>query len=104
VLIVPAFQSLFGPIDHLLGHHRRYSKATLSRLADQAGFRVAKLRYMNVIGFFGWWLNARVLRRTEQSEAQIAVFDSLVVPIQSAVERWIEPPCGQSIFAVLEKL
>src|SRR5688572_19869622 len=26
VLIIPAFQALYGPIDHLLGHYRRYTK------------------------------------------------------------------------------
>jgi ubiquinone/menaquinone biosynthesis C-methylase UbiE len=103
VLIVPAFQSLFGPIDQKLGHYRRYSKSMLRDLAEQTGFRVMRLRYMNLIGFFGWWFNARVSKRTEQSEAQIAVFDSLVVPIQAAIEALIEPPWGQSIFTVLEK-
>lgn len=103
VLLVPAFQSLFGPIDYKLGHYRRYSKAMLRGLAEETGFRVARLRYTNVAGFFGWWFNARVLPRTEQSEGQIALFDSLVVPIQSAIEGWIEPPFGQSVFAVLEK-
>jgi SAM-dependent methyltransferase len=103
VLIVPAFQSLFGPIDHKLGHYRRYSKQMMRGLAERTGFRVAQLRYMNIVGFFGWWVNARVLRRTEQSEGQIALFDKAIVPLQAAMERWIEPPCGQSIFAVLEK-
>ena len=72
-------------------------------LAERTGFRVAQLRYMNIVGFFGWWVNARVLRKTEQSEGQIALFDKMIVPLQAAMERWIEPPCGQSIFAVLEK-
>jgi len=103
VLIVPAFQSLFGPIDHKLGHYRRYSKQMMRGLAERTGFRVAQLRYMNIVGFFGWWVNARVLRKTEQSEGQIALFDKMIVPLQAAMERWIEPPCGQSIFAVLEK-
>jgi hypothetical protein len=60
-------------------------------------------RYMNVVGFFGWWVNARVLKKTEQSEQQIAVFDSLLVPVISRVEAAVPPPFGQSIFAVVEK-
>jgi hypothetical protein len=67
------------------------------------GLRVKKLRYMNVAGFFGWWLNARVFRREEQSEAQIGFFDRMVVPVASRLEALIAPPFGQSIFAVLEK-
>jgi 2-polyprenyl-3-methyl-5-hydroxy-6-metoxy-1,4-benzoquinol methylase len=103
VLIVPAFESLYGPIDEKLGHYRRYRKQSLAAVAGRAGFRPEVLRYMNSAGFFGWWFNARVAKRTAQSEAQIAVFDALVVPVLSRVERWIEPPLGQSIFAVLQK-
>jgi SAM-dependent methyltransferase len=103
VLIVPAFESLYGPIDERLGHYRRYGKRSLASLAEGAGFRPEVLRYMNSAGFFGWWFNARVARRTAQSDAQIAVFDAVAVPALSRVERWIEPPVGQSIFAVLRK-
>ena len=48
-------------------------------------------------------MNARVFRRTAQSEAQISFFDRFIVPVQSKLESLAEPPCGQSIFAVLEK-
>ena len=103
VLIVPAFDALYGPIDRLLGHCRRYSKAALIRLARESGFQPRTLRYVNSIGFFGWWFNARVWKREEQSAAQIAAFDRFLVPVLSRAEQWIEPPVGQSIFAVLEK-
>lgn len=100
VLIVPAFKALYGPIDTLLGHYRRYSKQSFRKTAEGAGFQVKVLRYINSIGFFGWWFNARILKKTEQSEAQIKVFDRLV-PALSRLEARMEPPMGQSIFAVL---
>ena len=103
VLIVPAFESLHGPIDRLLGHYRRYTKTSMRRLAAAAGFRVPTLGYMNTIGFFGWWVNARILRRTEQSETQIRVFDRYIVPLMRRVETALPPPFGQSLFVVLEK-
>ncbi len=103
VLIVPAFQSLYGPIDERLGHYRRYNKKSLAAVAERAGFRVVEQRYMNAFGFFGWWFNAHVAGKTEQSERQIAVFDALVVPVLWRLERWKEPPFGQSLFATLHK-
>ena len=103
VLIVPAFQSLYGPIDAKLGHYRRYTKRSLAELAFSQGFEVTLLRYLHVVGCFGWWFNARVTKRTAQSQFQIALFDSFVVPFMSRIERLIEPPCGQSIFAVMVK-
>ena len=66
------------------------------------GFRVRHSRYFNSLGFLGWWVNARVLRRQRQSESQIELFDRVFVPALSRLERIIEPPFGQSIFSVLE--
>jgi SAM-dependent methyltransferase len=103
VLIVPAFASLYGPIDRNLGHYRRYSRSSFHRLAKRTGLRVRKLHYLNFIGFFGWWANARILKREVQSAAQIEVFDRWIVPGLSRAESWIRPPFGQSLFAVLEK-
>lgn len=103
VLLVPAFAALYGPIDHNLGHYRRYTKRSLAATARAAGLRPRLLRFMNFLGFFGWWANARLFRRTEQSDSQIAAFDRFVVPVERRLESWIEPPVGQSILAVLER-
>jgi len=102
VLLVPAFQALYGPIDKNLGHHRRYTRATIRRLAQQTGLRIRKVHYMNSLGFFGWWANAHILKREAQSERQIQIFDRYLVPPMSTIERLISPPFGQSLLAVLE--
>ena len=104
VFLLPAFESLYGPIDRNLGHFRRYSKQAWRTMADSAGFRVTHIRYFNLVGFFGWWTNARILHREAQSESQIDLFDRVVVPLMSRIEKWIEPPVGQSIFTVIEKM
>lgn len=103
VLIVPAFESLYGPIDRLLGHYRRYRRKSFETLAKACGLRVVKARYMNVIGFFGWWANSRVFHRTEQSAAQIEFFDRHLVPLQARLEQLVHPPFGQSLLFVLRK-
>jgi SAM-dependent methyltransferase len=102
LLIVPAYEALYGPIDHFLGHYRRYSKAPFAELASSLGFN-STMRFMNTVGCIGWWVNAKVLRRTEQSEDQIKFFDAAIVPVLSRLEAAVPPPFGQSIFAVLEK-
>lgn len=103
VLLAPACQALYGPIDEKLGHFRRYDRRGIRELAATAGLRVKKLRYVNSVGFLGWWMNAQLLRREAQSPAQIAIFDRLIVPPLSRLESLIPPPFGQSLFAVLEK-
>lgn len=104
VLMLPAFPALYGPIDRNLGHHRRYTRRSILDLADRAGMQLRRLRFMNAVGFFGWWANARIFRREEQSAAQIDVFDRWVVPVISRIEAIAPPPFGQSLLAVLERL
>jgi len=103
VLLVPAFEALYGPIDRNLGHCRRYNRPSLKHLAASARLEICKLRYWNFIGFFGWWINARVLRREAQSDRQIAIFDRCVAPVFEAIENAAPPPFGQSLLAVLRK-
>jgi 2-polyprenyl-3-methyl-5-hydroxy-6-metoxy-1,4-benzoquinol methylase len=103
VLLVPAFQSLYGPIDRNLGHYRRYRRDSLIRLAAASALEIRKLRYMNVIGFFAWWTNSHIFRREVQSAAQIEFFDRCVVPAASWIENRVAPPFGQSLLTVLQK-
>lgn len=102
VLLVPAFGFLYGPIDRNLGHVRRYRRRDVRTLAAAAGFAVRKARYINALGFFGWWANSWLFRREAQSELQISVFDRLV-PALARLEAAVPPPFGQSLLAVLEK-
>jgi SAM-dependent methyltransferase len=101
VLIVPAFPSLYGPVDRKLGHFRRYTTASLTRTAMMAGLSVKEMRYFNAAGFFGWWLNARLFKREAQSAGQIAFFDRWIVPAAARMEKIARPPFGQSLLAVL---
>lgn len=103
VLLVPAFQELYGAIDRNLGHCRRYSRGSIARLAEAAGLEIKKAHYMNSLGFFGWWANAHLFKREAQSERQIEFFDFYLVPWMSRLEELARPPFGQSLFVVLRK-
>lgn len=103
VLIVPAFQALYGPIDRNLGHYRRYNRKMAGELARVTGLRIRKAHYMNTVGFFGWWVNAHILKREAQSEGQIEFFDKYIVPPMAWIEGIVKPFFGQSLFLVLEK-
>ena len=103
VFIVPAFDALYGPVDRNLARFRRYSKPDFKAVATAAGFRLDVLKYVNFIGFFGWWFNGHVLNRQLNTAPQIFIYDTFFVPILSRLERIAEPPVGQSLFAVLCK-
>jgi SAM-dependent methyltransferase len=100
IILVPAFQALFGTVDESLGHFRRYRRQELTSKMHQAGFVVQRAFYMNVIGMLGWFTNNKILRRREESTKQILFFDRYVAPMAKRLERLIPPPFGLSLIAV----
>ena len=63
VVLVPAFQLLFGKRDVVAGHYRRYSKTRLVGLLREHGFEIERVRYWNAIGFLPYLVAERVFRR-----------------------------------------
>lgn len=103
VLLVPAFQFLYGTVDRSLQHYRRYTRKTLLPKLLAAGFVIDKSFYMNVIGTAGWFLNNRLLKRREESPRQILTFDRFVAPWADRIERLVPPPFGLSLIAICRK-
>jgi SAM-dependent methyltransferase len=103
VIFVPAFGLLMSALDRRLGHHRRYTTASLRKLLEGAGFTVTTLRYYNLTGFLGWLWRFRILGRTEQSRGLVRFFDRVILPVQLRLERALALPLGQSVYAVARK-
>jgi SAM-dependent methyltransferase len=98
VILVPALQGLYGSLDRELGHVRRYTRRTLADRMRQAGLRVERTFYFNLIGTLGWWVNARVRRTPRIPISQLRYFDAMV-PILS-LEDHLPLPLGQSVIAI----
>ena len=99
-IVVPAHELLHGRFDDLLGHWRRYTKTSMRRTLEQAGFTVERLAYSNVVGAMGWLTQVKLLGRPQL--AATGLFDSMV-PVLSGVERVVAPPFGLSVVAVGRK-
>ena len=100
VVFVPAFEALYGPFDHSIGHFRRYRVAGMRTLMSDAGLEPELVRYVNAPGFFAWLLTVRLLGQNPTGSKLVGVYDRLVIPIVAAVESRWSPPFGQSILAV----
>jgi len=98
VILVPAFQKLFGSLDRELGHVRRYTRSSLSRRMREAGFRIERAFYFNLVGTIGWWINARLRRVPRIPVEQLRYFDTLV-PVLRLEDR-VPLPFGQSVIAI----
>lgn len=100
-LFVPARPELFAPIDKAFGHHRRYTRPQLRAVLESAGFRIERLHYFNLIGYFAWAWMFRILGRQRFEPGGVRIFDRWIFPIGNAVERrGIRPPFGQSLVAI----
>ncbi len=98
-LIVPAFQSIFGSMDKTDNHYRRYNKSKLLKKVNGAGFKVVRMKYFNMPGFFGWWFNSKILKRDYIPFKQLLLYDR-IIPLIRSLENILEPPIGQSIVMV----
>ena len=106
LLLVPAGSYMFGALDEALGHFRRYDRVGLKQIVQQAGFQPIQLRYMNLAGIPGWWLNSRVLRRDLLPEGQLHWFNRLApffIRSERALRRVWDVPAGQSLICIAQK-
>lgn len=102
ILLVPALKGLYNAFDKELGHLRRYSKKELTEKLMQSGFKVCSLRYFNLFGIVGWFVNGTLLRRRVLPAGQVGIFNTMV-PFFTWMERVLPTFVGQSLIAVGEK-
>jgi glycosyltransferase involved in cell wall biosynthesis len=98
IILVPQDQSVYGTLDEVLGHFRRYSTAGLTSRMEAAGFEVERVFEFNRVTRPGWWWNGKVLRRRTFGRFQLKVFDALV-PVWRRLDRMI-PWKGVSVIAI----
>jgi SAM-dependent methyltransferase len=104
VLFVPALEVLYGSLDRLAGHFRRYDRQVLEERFGAAGLRPVSFQFFNMVGALGWYVNGCVIPQMRLDagavNGQARIYDRFVVRFASALERWVAPPFGQSIIAV----
>ena len=91
IILVPSGPGLFGTLDKVLGHFRRYTRDQLVEACARAGFRVEKVLKFNRIGSPGWWLNGKLLKKETFGFWQIKLLNSLV-PFVRPIDRFLPLP------------
>ncbi len=102
VILVPAHKWAYGSLDKNLGHIRRYDAKSLTKLLESAGFMVTHIRYLNVLGLIGWWINGILFHKPIIPTFQLRFFDFISPPFLS-LEKYIPLPVGLSLLAVAQK-
>jgi glycosyltransferase involved in cell wall biosynthesis len=101
IILVPFGPGLYGTLDEVLGHFRRYTREQLVAVAEQAGFRVEQVLKFNRPGVPAWWLNGRILHRRTFGLGQIRMLN-LLTPLFRLTDSWLPLP-PLSIIAILRK-
>ena len=78
IVLVPHGQEIYGTLDEVLGHYRRYSHLELQLKMEKAGFRVERILDFNRISRPGWYVAGRLLKRTSLGRCQMKIFDRCV--------------------------
>ncbi|MGB7436262.1 MAG: glycosyltransferase, partial [Candidatus Acidiferrum sp.] len=91
IILVPNGPGLYGSLDRVLGHYRRYTREQLQDTCERAGFRVEKILKFNRIGAPGWWWNGQILKKETFGFWQIKLLNTLL-PILRPVDGFVPFP------------
>jgi SAM-dependent methyltransferase len=99
ILVVPAHDWAYGPMDRSIGHYRRYNKQKMASALSQAGLTCMTQKYINALGALGWFASGRILRREVPPSGQLRLFNRLV-PLLKHLEQSVNMPFGVSLLTV----
>ena len=102
IVFVPALQFLFSSLDKQLGHYRRYDKKRLTDLLKIAGFQVERVKYFDFVGILPWYITFTLMGKIIQP-GNVKLYDKLVVPIMSRIEKKLSPPIGKNLLIIGKK-
>jgi len=94
-LLLPAHPRLYGRLDRLYGHERRYTRAHLRGVVEGAGLEVLDLHSFNALGILGWIAKSRVGEATLDPRSLRAY--ERILPFWRPVERRLRLPIGLSL-------
>lgn len=103
IVLSPAFQQLFSEFDRSVGHHRRYTRASLANVMPPS-LRQVRLRYLDSVGFLASLSNRALLRQSLPTRRQIAVWDRVMIPASRVLDPLLARAFGRSVLAVYERV
>ncbi len=101
IVLVPCGQEIFGQLDVILGHYRRYSTSQLRERFEQSGFEVERILEFNHISRPSWYFTGKIAKRSRISRFQLKIFDRLVW-LWRRIDRFI-PWKPTSLIAIASK-
>jgi len=102
IAVVPAYNSLYGPLDRAQGHLRRFNRLTLREAFLDAGLEVTTCFYFDILGMLGWYWHSRWCGYERIPTWSARLYNRLL-PLVGAFENHFLLPFGQSLLMVGRK-
>lgn len=111
LVTVPAFEFLWSPHDEFVHHVRRYTKASLKAVLENAGYKVERISYFNSILFplaLIQRLGMRLLKKKLSTHLStppkiINWFFKVIFAQEAWILKYTNLPVGLSVVAVVSK-
>jgi len=101
-VLSPAYPALYTEYDAKIGHHRRYTRASLRAVAPQS-LREERLENLDCIGALASLANRLLLRQGEMGARQLQLWDRAMVPVSRVVDPLLGRAVGRSVLGIWRK-
>jgi len=100
---VPAHQNLYGNLDKIAGHYRRYNIKYFDKKFSNSKIVINK--YLDSMGYFLYFFNKLFFKKEiYPSEFKIFVWDKIFVPITAITDFIISYKFGKNILCIYKKI
>ncbi len=101
IILAPAHYFLFSEFDKSIGHHRRYTKQSLSAAVPDE-LSLTLLRYIDSLGLL-LSLGNRFLNQRLPNKWQIDFWDRFIVPVSAISDKALNYRIGKSVLGIWQK-
>lgn len=100
----PAMPQLYSNFDYSLGHYRRYRKQEFDTELERIGFDIQKSTYFDSLGFFGWFIVFKLLKKKGLDSKMVSFYDKLTIPFLRKLESVFSMPFGKNILTIAKRV
>ncbi len=102
IILAPAYQWLYSPFDLAIGHHRRYTRRSLSAAVPDE-LELVELKYLDAVGLLASMGNRFVSRSHSPTPKQIKIWDRAMVPLSKRLDPVLGHSLGKSLLGVWQR-
>jgi hypothetical protein len=104
VIFVPALPALYGTMDEVSGHFRRYRPSELRSVVRHGHLVPRRLWFFDSVGILPYWASYAVLRRKSLGAGSVRLYDQVIIPLSMLISRITrQRVIGKNLIAIGDK-